>query len=153
MTTFTYKSTTGLAVNIDNKYNITVEPGLQYLEPINALDKHVGSLLARYTDGVLDTSDGEDSQLITASTNLTISHANDLIKAEHATVPIVLTVLKDSLGGFSGSPSLAACQTGAAAVTIVAGADVTIRGTMPTISQWGVMAVARLRANEWVYLA
>lgn len=152
MTTFTYKSTTGLAVNIDNKYNITVNPGLQFSEPINALDKHVGVSLARYTDGVLDTSDGEDSQLITVSTDMTVSHVNDLIKAEHATVPIVLTILNDTLGGFSGSPSLAACQTGAAAVSFAAGSGVTLRGSAPTISQWGILGVARLRANEWVYI-
>lgn len=151
MTTFVYKSTTGLTVNIDN-YAITPSPGLQFEDPVPMLDRFVGTKLARYTNDVLDNADGEDSQFITASTNLTVSHVNDLIKAEHASVPIVLTVLNDTLGGFSGSPSLAACQLGAAAVTIVAGAGVTIRGTMPTISQWGTMAVARLRTNEWVYL-
>lgn len=84
MTVFVYKSTTGLAVNI-GRFIITPNPGLQFDDPEPMLDRFVGTLLARYTDGVLDSTDGEDSQLITASTNLNVSHANDLIKANHAT--------------------------------------------------------------------
>lgn len=153
MTTIVYKSAGINAVNIDN-YIITPTPGLQVTDPITTLDRYVGTLLTRYTDGVLDPVVGEDSLVITASANLTSGYVNGLINANHASTPIVGTILSDALGGFSGygSCSLAMYQAGAAAVSFVAGAGVTIRGTPPTAAQYTIIGVVRVSANTWAYL-
>lgn len=151
MSIFTYKSITGKPVNIE-QYTITVNPGLQADTSLDILDKYVGVYLSRYTDGVLDNLDGYDSHYITVSTNITNSYTNDLIKCNHASTPIVLTILNDVDGGFFGTAAIAAYQAGTAAISFAAGAGVTLRGTLPTIAQYGTLGIMRVGANEWAYL-
>lgn len=56
MTTYVYKSTTGLPVSVDN-YTVTVNPGLQCNQQIYPLDLLIGTSINRYDDGVLATVD------------------------------------------------------------------------------------------------
>lgn len=56
MTTYIYKSTTGFPVNTDT-YVVTVNPGLQTNRQIDVLDALIGTSIARYDDGILQSAD------------------------------------------------------------------------------------------------
>ena len=43
-------------------------------------------------------------------------------------------------------------QAGAGAASFAAGGGVTLRGTAPTIAQYGTMGIVRVGPNEWAYL-
>lgn len=65
-----------------------------------------------------------------------------------------LTVENDatSTSLWTGNEILSLYQHGAGAISFVAGSGVTIRGTPPTVAQYGNMAIWRVAANEWAYL-
>lgn len=68
---------------------------------------------------------------------------------------IVITLENDEtllLTGNQEVQSIALYQAGAGAVSFTAGSGVTIRGTEPTIDQYGSIGIMRVGENEWAYL-
>jgi hypothetical protein len=150
MTVFVYKSITGLAVNVGG-VNITTEPGIQFDDPVEALDRHCGTLLARYTDGVLDSTDGEDSSSSAAATvTLNWGHHNTVVKTTSGSAQsVVLTT--DVVGGWIGASTVAIFVAGAGAVTLDT-TGLTMIGTAPTIAQNSLFGFLRVASNTWKYL-
>lgn len=109
----------------------------------------VGAKFATDTDKVLTPQDVEN--IAFASRNVNRSDVDNLIVANSASA-IVLTLITDAVGGFSSREVIGAYQAGAGAVSFAAGGGVTLRGTAPTIAQYGTMGVVRVGANEWAYL-
>ena len=109
----------------------------------------VGAGRATDTDSALKPASAEN--IAYASRNASKSDVENLIKANSASA-VVITIISDALGGFSGTDTMALCQMGAGAASFAQGAGVNLRGTMPTIAQYGTMGVVRVGANEWVYI-
>ena len=109
----------------------------------------VGAGRATDTDSALKPTSTEN--IAVASRNLAKSDVETLIKANSASA-VVITVISDALGGFSGTDTVGLYQAGAGAASFTAGASVTIRGTAPTIAQYGTMGIVRVGANEWAYI-
>ncbi len=86
---------------------------------------------------------------VTASRNLTLADADDIILCNHATVAIVLTIPTDA-AGWTGSVSIGLAQIGAASSTFAAGAGVTLRSSHPAASQYTTRGILRIGANEWM---
>lgn len=90
---------------------------------------------------------------LTASRSLTLADSGEIMKCTHATVAIVLTIESDATSGWSAMEAVGAVMLGAAAVSFAAGSGVTLRGTAPTVTQYGpAFGVVRIGANEWMYV-
>ncbi len=64
-----------------------------------------------------------------------------------------LTIENDATSGWMGNEVLVLFWYGAGAVSFVAGSGVSpIRGTAPTVAQFGRVGVWRIGVNEWAYL-
>lgn len=109
----------------------------------------VGAGRANDTDSVLKPTSSEN--IAAASRILTASDVETIVKCNSASA-VVLTILSDALGGFNGMACIGLYQAGAGAGSFSAGSGVTLRGTAPTIAQYGFMGIVRVGANEWAYL-
>ena len=89
---------------------------------------------------------------ITASASAQLSDSNAVITANHASVAIVLTIPQDSSVAWAQDASLLAYQAGAAAVSFIAGAGVTLNAgpSVPSAAQYGLLGALRVAANTWV---
>jgi len=94
---------------------------------------------------------GHDFSTVTASRNAQTVDNGSILKCNHATVAVVLTINSDATTGWSKSELLTLVQYGAAAASFAAGAGVTLRGTAPTPAQYAVTKLRRIGVNEWVY--
>lgn len=109
----------------------------------------VGSGRATDTDSKLKPKSAEN--IAEASRDLVGSDVDTIVKCNSAS-PVVLTIPTDAVGGFSGPVAIGLYQAGAGAASFAAGGSVTLRGTAPTIAQYGSMGIWRVGANEWAYL-
>jgi hypothetical protein len=109
----------------------------------------VGSGRATDTDSALRPTSAEN--IAQASRNLAGSDVDTLVICNSASA-VVLTIPTDAVGGFTGRATIGLYQAGAGAGSFAAGGGVTLRGTAPTISQYGTMGIVRVGANEWAYL-
>jgi hypothetical protein len=90
---------------------------------------------------------------ITASGAAVLADQNALITGNHATVAIEITIPNDATVAWVGSAVLRAYIKGAADVTFIAGAGVTLHA--PAVQahvQYGVIGARRVGANEWTLL-
>jgi hypothetical protein len=94
------------------------------------------------------------NRTITASEAAVLIDNGKLIKANHATVAIVLTIDSDATVGWSANEILTIWQQGAASVSFAAGAGVTLRSpaSVSASEQYGTIAAMRVGANEWTLL-
>lgn len=94
------------------------------------------------------------NRTITASESAVLIDNGKLIKANHATVAIVITINSDATVGWSANEILTAWQQGAAAVSFAAGAGVTLRSpaSIGASEQYGTIAAMRVGADEWALL-
>ena len=76
----------------------------------------------------------------------------DSDKMLNASATTVVTIPDDVTGEFEGSACIGLYQGSAGAVSFVAGAGVTFRGTPKSTSQYGATGMVRVGANEWAYL-
>jgi hypothetical protein len=91
---------------------------------------------------------------VTATRDLNAGDVEQVLDCNSGSA-IVLTIKNDTTMGAATTAvrqTIAAYQAGAGAVSFAAGAGVTLRGTLPTIAQYGTMGVMRVGANEWAYL-
>lgn len=109
----------------------------------------VGAGKATDTDSILKPTSTEN--IAQASRNLTGADVDTIVKANSASA-VVLTIPTDAAGGFTGTATIGLYQAGAGASSFAAGGGVTLRGTAPTIAQYGTMGIVRVGANEWAYL-
>ena len=109
----------------------------------------VGSGRATDIDGTLKPTSNEN--IAAASRNLAASDVDTIVKCNSASA-VVLTIPTDAVGGFAGAAAIGLYQAGAGAASFAAGVGVTLRGTAPTIAQYGSMGIWRVGANEWAYL-
>lgn len=86
-----------------------------------------------------------------ASRTLTGEDVDTIVICNSASA-VVLTIPTDAVGGFSSRATIGLYQAGAGASSFAAGGSVTLRGTAPTIAQYGTMGIVRVGANEWAYL-
>lgn len=112
--------------------------------------KYDRSLLTVDTTAIVTQTSQEYTQ-VTASRAATTADNGGVLKCNHATVAIVITINADALTGFSKSEKLELVQYGAASASFAAGAGVTLRGTAPTPAQYYTAKIRRIGANEWVY--
>ena len=98
-----------------------------------------------------DNYDVQESTIATASRNLTAGDIGNVVMCSGSSA-IVLTIQTDASMGLSDMTTIAAYQGGTGAVSFAAGAGVTLRGTPPTLAQYGTMGIMRVGANEWAYL-
>lgn len=91
------------------------------------------------------------NRTITASDTAILADNGALITANHATVPIVLTIPQDSAVTWPTNAVLSVYQSGAAAVSFLAGTNVTLRnpGNLASATQYGTIIAYRVGANEW----
>lgn len=109
----------------------------------------VGARQATDTDSVLKPKTVENIAI--ASRNLTARDVDTIVKCNSADA-VVLTIPTDAVGGFSADEAIGLYQAGAGAASFAAGGSVTLRGTAPTIAQYGSMGIWRVGPNEWAYL-
>lgn len=109
----------------------------------------VGSGRATDTDSVLRPK--SSSNIAQASRNLDGYDIDTLVICNSASA-VVLTIPTDAVGGFTGRACIGLYQAGAGAASFAAGGGVTLRGTAPTIAQYGTMGIVRVGPNEWAYL-
>jgi hypothetical protein len=109
----------------------------------------VGLRRATDTDGALQPASVASNTV--ASRTITKEDINNVVNANSGSA-IVLTIPQDGVLGSTRSECLAAYQAGAGAVSFAAGGGVTLRGTAPTIAQYGTIGIMRVGANEWAYL-
>lgn len=107
--------------------------------------------LGRATDIDSALKPAATENIAIASRNLAKSDIETIIKASSASA-VVITVISDALGGFTGSDTVALYQVGAGAASFAAGDGVTLRGTAPTPAQYLVTGLVHVGANEWAYL-
>lgn len=88
---------------------------------------------------------------VTASRDAVLSDSGNMLLCNSASA-IAITIQSDATTGWSADEVIGVYQAGAGAVTFTAGASVTLRGTAPTLSQYGTMGIIRVGANEWAYL-
>jgi hypothetical protein len=105
-----------------------------------------GNILALSSNGYIA------GRVLTASASLSDSDSGTLINADHASVPIVLTIQNDATGLWNNTAILSVYQAGAAAVSFAAGSGVTLHvgAGIPAAAQYGIYGVLRVSANEWV---
>ena len=110
----------------------------------------VGSGRATDTDSALKPTSAEN--IAYASRNLVKADIETMIKCNSASA-VVISVTTDAVGGFRDRDTVALYQAGAGAASFAPiDGSVTIRGTMPTIAQFGMMGIVRVGANEWAYI-
>jgi len=109
----------------------------------------VGSGRATDTDGTLRPTSTENTAA--ASRTLTGADVETLVICNSASA-VVLTIPTDAVGGFTGRAVIGLYQAGAGAASFAAGGSVTLRGTAPTIAQYGTMGIVRVGVNEWAYI-
>lgn len=90
---------------------------------------------------------------ITAS-RLMDSNDFDKILTNNTATNIAITIRQDTEIGINAASSIAVglYQGGAGTVSFVAGPNVTINGTPPTVAQFGTLPVMRVGANTWAYI-
>lgn len=88
---------------------------------------------------------------VTASRDAVVSDAGNMLNCNSGSA-VVLTIQSDASSGWTADETIGLYQAGAGAASFAAGGGVTLRGTAPTISQYGTMGIMRVGANEWAYL-
>lgn len=88
---------------------------------------------------------------LTASSSPSHGDNGTLIIADHASVPIVLTIPLDVNGLWRDGDQLSAYMRGVALVSFAAASGVTIHQPvgLPTAVQYGIIAAIRVGVNEW----
>lgn len=97
--------------------------------------------------------DGPGNQINPALSSRDLSSLDvDTVVQCNSASAVVLTIPTDAVGGFTGPVAIGLYQAGAGAASFAAGGGVTLRGTAPTIAQYGSMGIWRVGPNEWAYL-
>ena len=109
----------------------------------------VGAGRATDTDSVLKPTSSEN--IAAASRTLAATDVDTIVKCNSASA-VVLTIPTDAVGGFTRTACVGLYQAGAGAASFAAGGGVTLRGTAPTIAQYGTMGIVRVGPNEWAFL-
>lgn len=95
--------------------------------------------------------DYQPTTTATASRTLNAGDVGSMVFSTGASAT-ALTIPTDTVLGVSGCTTIVAYQAGAGALTFVADSGVTLRGTAPTIAQYGTMGIVRVGLNEWAYI-
>lgn len=101
--------------------------------------------------GSFVTRDSDEFVSLTASRAARTDDSGIILKCNHASAPIVITIDADAAVGWSKAEKLELVQYGAASATFAAGAGVTVRGSAPAPAQYYTARIRRIGANEWVY--
>ncbi len=111
----------------DQGYNVAVWNGSSWVLP-------AGSMIA-----------------VVASRDATMADSGKPLKCSSGSA-IAITIQNDATSLWPNNETLVLYQDGVGAISFVAGVGVTIRGTPPTVAQYGTLAVWRVGVNEWAYL-
>lgn len=90
---------------------------------------------------------------VASSRSLNSNDFDKVLVCDSASV-ITITVNADNLIGTTTPQNVvvALYMAGAGVPAFAAGTGVTIRGTAPTLAQYGTMGIMRVGANEWAYI-
>lgn len=111
-----------------------------------------GTVTTQYDDGTVTVSPAVAAvNDVAASRDLTSADFENILKITAGSGTVTMTIPNDSILG-TGDVSVAFYRSGAAALAIAAGAGVTLRGTAPTVAQYGTVGIMRVGANEWAYI-
>lgn len=89
---------------------------------------------------------------VTASGNVALADAWGVIRANHATVAIVMTIPNDTSRGWVGGVEIKMVQEGAAAASFLAGGSVTVlqSANIPAAAVGRVLTAKRIGTNLWM---
>lgn len=101
-----------------------------------------------------DAGGGSNSIITaTASRDATLSDNGAIIRCDHATTAIDITINTDATASWVGGEIISIFQYGAAFADIKFAGGVTPVGTKPGISRYnGILSVMKIGANEWMWL-
>jgi hypothetical protein len=112
----------------------------------------LGKFLGFVSPSGKNTFIGGQFSLVTESRDLTPDDV-DIIQRSNSSSAVALTIPQDTVLGITGNEaaSLSFYMGGTGAISFVAGSGVTVRGTPPTVEQYGLLFLFRIGTNEWSY--